>query len=84
MISDAEIQRLAELYEASVDTLDPLNPEMEQRRKAFDLEVKRLFDSVATEGSTLPKFRIQVAQWCFKYLHRDLSPDERRARETTI
>ena len=64
MISNTEIRRLADLYEAAADTLDPLNPDMEHRRKAFDLEVERLFASESPRGIKLPKFRSKAVQLC--------------------
>lgn len=84
MISDAQIRQLAELYAASADTLDPLHPDAEQRRKAFDQEVERLFANVSPESITLRQFKHKAVQMCVKYLHRDLPPDERRAHDTTI
>lgn len=84
MISDAEIRRLAELYEAAADTLDPLNPDMENRRKAFDFEVEKLFARESPASVKLSKFRNQAVRLCIKYLRRDLSEAQRRARDTTI
>jgi hypothetical protein len=83
MISEAEIRHLAELYSASADTLDPLHADMEERRKAFDQEVERLFRCYSPPGITPERFRSKAVQLCVKYLHRDLPPDERRARDTT-
>ncbi|MGA8478369.1 MAG: hypothetical protein WB696_10460 [Chthoniobacterales bacterium] len=84
MISDAEIQHLAELYAASAEALDPLAPDMEQRRRAFDMEVERLYSKYSPQGITLGQFRSKAVQMCVKHLRRDLPPDERRARDTSI
>jgi hypothetical protein len=84
MISEAEKRHLAELYAESADTSDPLHPDAEQRRKAFDSEVERLFAIVAPDDVRLPQFKSKAVQICVKYLHRDLPPDERRALDTTI
>jgi hypothetical protein len=84
MVSSAELQRLAELYAASAEALDPLAPDIEQRRRAFDLEVERLYSKYSPQGITVGQFRSKAVQTCVKHLHRDLPPDERRARNTTI
>jgi hypothetical protein len=84
MISEAEVQGLAELYAVAAETLDPLHVDAEQRRKAFDLEVERLYSKISPEGITFRQFRGKAVQMCVKYLHRELPPDERRARETSI
>jgi hypothetical protein len=84
MISEAEIQHLAELYAASADTLEPLAADIEQRRRAFDLEVEGLYSKYSPKGITLRQFRSKATQMCVKYLHRDLPPDERQARDTSI
>lgn len=84
MISEEEKRRLAELYAASAEALDPLASDLEERRKAFDLEVERLYRNVSPQGVTLEKFKAKAVQMCVKYLHRDLPPNERRARDTTI
>jgi len=84
MISETEIRRLAELYSTSAEALDPLAPDMEQRRRAFDLEVEGLYSKYSPRGITLGQFRSKAVQMCVKHLRRDLPPDERRARETSI
>jgi hypothetical protein len=84
MISDAEKRHLAELYAASADNAEPLQPAAEQRRKAFDLEVERLFSRESPASITFRQFRHKAVQMCLEYLRRDLPPDERRARDTTI
>jgi len=84
MISEEEKRRLADLYAAAAEALDPLASDLEERRKAFDLEVERLYRVVSAPGVTFEKFKGKAVQMCLKYLHRDLPPDERRARDTTI
>jgi hypothetical protein len=85
MISDEELRQLAELYDASADAdiSQVLDTAAEQRRKAFDLEVERLFAREPAGSIQFHKFKNRAVKLCVKYLHRDLPPDERRARDTT-
>jgi len=84
MISEGEIQRLVELYAVTAEAPDPLDPNLEKHREAFDLEVIRLFSRIARPGVTPEGFKAKVRDICIKRLHRDLPPEQRRARETTI
>jgi hypothetical protein len=67
-ISQAQVNRLAELYDAAVRTLDPLSLAQKQRCADFDTEVERLYKESRLTSTTLRDFRRKAVGECAKLL----------------